>query len=252
MICFDDDVPVVCLPCGHPFCPSCWSGFFASKIRDGKVVDVTCPQVGCSSRPEPAFVKMYLDEALATRYGSLILRHLMESRNDITFCANPKECPYVVFRRAPGFETPCTACGWRTCFACSFPAAHAPAACGAVSQWVDDGGYHFGMSEDQLSVNRIKMRTKRCPECQVMIEKNEGCQHMTCPRCTHEFCWRCLARWESHDSEACGAVSYSCLRYTACDASGLGNDYSQLQFQEEERLESCLLAVEATGTPHGG
>ena len=33
---------------------------------------------------------------------------------------------------------------------------------------------------------------KRCPRCQYGIEKDGGCLHMTCKRCTHEFWWCCL------------------------------------------------------------
>merc|ERR1711964_169562 len=36
---------------------------------------------------------------------------------------------------------------------------------------------------------------KRCPCCRVMIEKNQGCRHMTCKKCTHEFYWCCGANY---------------------------------------------------------
>ena len=35
--------------------------------------------------------------------------------------------------------------------------------------------------------------TKQCPKCRTAIEKNDGCDHMTCKSCSHEFCWLCLA-----------------------------------------------------------
>ncbi len=39
----------------------------------------------------------------------------------------------------------------------------------------------------------------QCPKCGQGIEKNEGCDHMTCKKpggCGHEFCWRCLAPYD--------------------------------------------------------
>jgi hypothetical protein len=38
---------------------------------------------------------------------------------------------------------------------------------------------------------------KPCPQCRFYIEKNEGCNHMTCGRCSHQFCWLCLSDWAS-------------------------------------------------------
>jgi ariadne-1 len=37
--------------------------------------------------------------------------------------------------------------------------------------------------------------TKPCPRCKARIEKNGGCNHMTCQSCHHEFCWICGHRW---------------------------------------------------------
>lgn len=36
---------------------------------------------------------------------------------------------------------------------------------------------------------------KDCPRCFSLCEKVWGCDHVTCPRCGHHFCWRCRADW---------------------------------------------------------
>lgn len=31
---------------------------------------------------------------------------------------------------------------------------------------------------------------KQCPKCKFWVEKNQGCDHMTC-KCKFEFCYKC-------------------------------------------------------------
>ena len=42
-----------------------------------------------------------------------------------------------------------------------------------------------------MFVNFVKgMKFKQCPKCRYWVEKNEGCNHMTC-RCQKQFCYVC-------------------------------------------------------------
>lgn len=49
------------------------------------------------------------------------------------------------------------------------------------------------ISLDEASEEIIRNTTKRCPNdrCGVNIHKVEGCNHMTCSRCSTEFCYTC-------------------------------------------------------------
>lgn len=57
------------------------------------------------------------------------------------------------------------------------------------AQWApyDAPGLSIRHSEDPYH----STGTKECPKCRVRIEKNGGCDHMTCP-CGHEFWWTTL------------------------------------------------------------
>ena len=49
--------------------------------------------------------------------------------------------------------------------------------------------FWIGTSE---TANWILANTKKCPMCNSRIEKNQGCNHMNCKICKHEFCWICM------------------------------------------------------------
>jgi len=40
---------------------------------------------------------------------------------------------------------------------------------------------------------------KKCPKCKILIEKNGGCNHMTCPKCEVHICWRCVGVFPASD-----------------------------------------------------
>ncbi|KAL1839319.1 hypothetical protein VTJ49DRAFT_1647 [Mycothermus thermophilus] len=50
--------------------------------------------------------------------------------------------------------------------------------------------------EEEASAKTVNQTTKPCPGCRAPIEKNQGCQHMTCSKCKHEFCWDCMADYK--------------------------------------------------------
>lgn len=56
--------------------------------------------------------------------------------------------------------------------------------------------------KDFASQSYILQYTKPCPNCKINIEKNGGCMHMTCRKCSHQFCWICKKTW---------AASHNCF-----------------------------------------
>ncbi|XP_067947118.1 E3 ubiquitin-protein ligase ariadne-1-like [Watersipora subatra] len=52
---------------------------------------------------------------------------------------------------------------------------------------------------------------RECPKCAATIEKDGGCNHMTCrtESCRYEFCWVCMGSWQDHGQNAW----YRCNRF---------------------------------------
>ena len=53
------------------------------------------------------------------------------------------------------------------------------------------GDFDCAMPIDEMSSLLISQTTQPCPNCRVAIEKNEGCDHMTCKHCNQNWCWVC-------------------------------------------------------------
>jgi ariadne-1 len=69
----------------------------------------------------------------------------------------------------------------------------------------------------------IAENTKPCPRCHLRIEKNGGCNHMTCHTqtgggCRYEFCWICGHEWNSHLGNG-----YQCNKFTDFDTAKPGD-----------------------------
>jgi hypothetical protein len=65
------------------------------------------------------------------------------------------------------------------------------------------------VSESQFNTWRRTTRQgcKKCPGCRMYIEKNDGCNHMSCRACGAQFCWICLGNIHNSGSIKCKMFS---------------------------------------------
>lgn len=64
-------------------------------------------------------------------------------------------------------------CGHLFCFGCGAES-HSPASCEVIKKW------DLKNSAESENLSWIMANTKPCPKCSRSIEKNQGCNHMTC------------------------------------------------------------------------
>ncbi|XP_053316090.1 cullin-9 [Spea bombifrons] len=191
----DDSPPT--LSCRHFCCKNCWKEYLSTRIEQNLVLNCTCPTTDCLAQPTTDFIRNIISSAeVMDKYEKSLLRGFVESCSNLTWCTNPQGCDRVLCKEGLGSGAACAKCSWLSCFDCSFPEAHYPASCSHVSQWMDDGGFYEGMTAEAQSKHLTKLISKHCPSCRAPIEKNEGCLHMTCAKCNHGFCWRCLKPWK--------------------------------------------------------
>ncbi|EGX91804.1 RING finger protein [Cordyceps militaris CM01] len=208
-ICCEDEegLETFAMKCGHRYCVHCYRRYLTQKIRDeGEAARIQCPSDGCGRSLDSRSLDLLVTSDLTGRYHELLNRTYVEDKDIFKWCPAP-DCPNAVEcgikkkdldKVVPTVEC---SCGFRFCFGCPNPD-HQPAPCDLVRKWLKK------CADDSETANWINANTKECPKCQSTIEKNGGCNHMTCRKCRYEFCWMCMGLWSEH-----GTSWYNCNRY---------------------------------------
>eukprot|EP00668_Euglena_longa_P004748 GGOE01005546.1.p1 GENE.GGOE01005546.1~~GGOE01005546.1.p1 ORF type:complete len:630 (+),score=206.80 GGOE01005546.1:54-1892(+) len=202
-ICFDEcpRSNTLALNCLHWFCRDCWMQYLSGKVDDGpSCVQTHCPAPKCWQAVDELLFQELLPQDTLARYQKFLLRSFVEDNPNIRWCPSP-HCNKAVLCRDPKRLLVQCLCSHRFCFVCG-EEAHAPVKCEQLRLWrVKEKGE--GDNSKWIFAN-----TKACPQCQSPIQKNDGCNHMTCSKCKGEFCWICLGEWSKH-----GSSWYKCNYY---------------------------------------
>ncbi|KAI1718005.1 IBR domain, a half RING-finger domain-containing protein [Ditylenchus destructor] len=201
-ICYETK-PLVGLQCGHLFCRNCWNGYLNCEIVQNGVFRLRCPQTKCNAvLDEDVVLSLVKEPAVVKGYKRLILSSFIESSLKYKWCPG-NGCGRVI--KASFMNPRCVycVCGSMFCFKCS-EQWHEPIDCSLLKQWLTK------CSDDSETANYLNVHTKECPKCHTVIEKNGGCNHMTCKstNCRYEFCWTCMGPWGPH-----GQGWYACNRF---------------------------------------
>ena len=195
-ICFDSFTRIyqICiLECNHFFCAYCLRGMLQAKLETRNVTEIACPSGGvdrCDHTLTYQEIKGLLNERDFERYDSYLLQNTMDAARDCKPCPGVN-CGNAIF----GFEelpmVRCPTCQLQFCFNCLEHDWHLGVTCDQYKQWKQENGRGDAAFEQWQRDNG----TKQCPRCSVTIQKNKGCDHMTCRACKHEFSWTTLKSW---------------------------------------------------------
>lgn len=197
-----EKMPLVGLLCNHLFCHDCWSAYLSEKILNEGTSYVTCAAYNCAIVVDDEFINKNVSRNALQRYHKIYLNTFVESNPLLQWCP-ANECGRAV--KVPHSEPrgiQCD-CGFMYCFKC-LAHWHEPVPCDILMKWLKK------CSDDSETSNWVVANTKDCPKCHVVIEKDGGCNHMTCKSagCRFEFCWVCLGPWGPH-----GSGWYQCNRF---------------------------------------
>ena len=170
------------LPCGHLCCTSCWTNYLQTLISEAKVEDIKCVEPKCDQKLSEDFIMKHIkgNKQLVSKYEKFINRALIIKDPNKKLCPHPNCESYLEKSR----KTKYVKCknGHKYCFECLRPE-HGKSTCENV------------LEKDFLLWKKDKV-VKKCPNCKIYIEKNEGCNHMTCATCKYQWCWLCEGKYE--------------------------------------------------------
>ncbi|KAI0085149.1 hypothetical protein BDY19DRAFT_997036 [Irpex rosettiformis] len=196
-ICMDDITAPVRIGCGHSYCAACLRHYLLSAL-DSDTFPLVC--IGDESRCEvpialPAIQRLLppasFNRLLEVAFTNYVSKHPQE----LVYCKTP-DCTQIY--RTTQATSPsvlqCPSCFSTVCSGCNEDS-HEGMSC-AESRLHKDPEAQDRAAEEWIRSqgNRIK----RCPQCNIHIEKTEGCNHMTC-RCGAHVCWICLGVFTRED-----------------------------------------------------
>lgn len=178
----DDGMKIGCWTCPknphHTACFTCVSLYTQARLSDG-VINVPCPGdfINCAYMLTTQELRPILPPDTYQR-----LKH------SIALATDPKarECPFcenICRGHARNPKITCDSCKKDFCFF--------------------HGNDHEGTPCTEPVPTRIQVlktkfwrwrNSRKCPQCHNSIQKDGGCQHVTC-RCGYEMCWNCGGPW---------------------------------------------------------
>ena len=197
------------LGCKHNFCMDCYNSYIHHQINEGRAcVKAHCPETKCKQALTKTIISVILSSSLLPsnaedlqKYNTYLSKNFIETSKNMRYCPAPR-CNKVAL--GSGVSVVRCTCSYPFCFKCG-EEGHDPCSCQQLSDWNEKC-----MNESETA-NWILVNTKKCPNCNVRIEKSQGCNHMNCEVCKHQFCWICMGEWNKHGQETGGF--YKCNRY---------------------------------------
>jgi hypothetical protein len=207
-VCFDDitntnqlsrNISPTCSHVRDVICRPCLELHITSQAALQNWDSITCPQVGCETVLSHADLQIFASVEVFERYDISTSRRVVEADPDFVPCPNPRCSSGGLVDAQSSLIFECSSCNSITCLKCK-TADHPGLSHGqnlrstalrnartASNKWQDE-------QATQELIGRI---AKPCPNthCGVNVQKDGGCDHMTCRACRHEFCWDFMADW---------------------------------------------------------
>ncbi|KAL4911433.1 hypothetical protein BDW74DRAFT_172896 [Aspergillus multicolor] len=169
--CMEPADKVAILPCEHQYCSECLAHMFENAISN----EASFPPHCCGQPLALQSAHYLLDPELLKRYMKAKAEFSTTRR---VYCYETNCAAFIHSSSIENDVAICGKCGRATCTQCTNKAHEPLEACSET----------IGVPE--LEATAAQQGWQRCPACNRMVERTEGCSHMTCV-CGNHFCYQC-------------------------------------------------------------
>lgn len=211
--------------CGHEACINCWQTFILTKIKNMKVTyslnkedsntknvrQLCCLEEKCNKLLRIDVIMTLIPVDFVKKYIKFYTElKVAKSRDTFVYCKNTKCDKLIVIENPDDIELNVSVnqdmiyvceCGYKICRFC-LGEMHFPALCKQAKTYIK--GLNK-LKEIRIS-DTSELYTsegKNCPNCDNYMEKNMGCNHMSCI-CGFQFCWLCLKDFYTYHNSSDG------------------------------------------------
>ena len=153
-----------------------WTEHFIVKINEGQSKRIRCMAHKCSAICDEAVIRNLVSKRhpdLAEKFERFLLESYIEDNKMVKWCPSIPHCGNAIRVEDDEFcEVECK-CGLQFCFSC-LSEAHSPCSCRMWELWLKK------CRDESETVNWITVHTKPCPKCHKPVEKNGGCNLVSC------------------------------------------------------------------------
>ncbi|CAF0811121.1 unnamed protein product [Adineta steineri] len=173
-------------------CDLCVYNNVEAALKDMQITSLTCPELGCQAvfgyNEVCEILLKNNNQALFELYDRQLTHQHLEQMSEFIWCPHPGCGSGQLIERDTSDRNRinCIKCNRMICSHHRIKW-HIDMTCEEYDQ--------LEVKPDKKTKHWLNKYSKQCPQCKSPIQKAEGCDHMTCTKCNHQFCWECLVNY---------------------------------------------------------
>ena len=183
-VCRSPAASAIRLGCGHVCCKECLDNQLRVATTDTDLTIKHFPICCChEGRRKPILIPVLRQHTTGAKFDALLraslTSHIRSKPDEYKYCRKPDCLSFEIFTCQSYLTLTCTLCSeeLHVGFTCTYQQ--------HTTQNAAD--------PQLLEAYKQSSNTKDCAKCGALIQKTDGCDHMTCSNCLAHICWICIA-----------------------------------------------------------